>query len=222
MVHNNKALGGNILPHHQDMKSTKSQLSCIVAMTVTNLLPICYSFTNLNDSSLSGLDDWMAEFIDRRPTVPSSCVQATHEPAGVPPDRSDTHRIRIPRQPDFPQKPQAKPLHPPVFRPPASQAPKPTPRSSLSHPVSRNYIRAPAFARRPTNSLVATPTLHSHLCLLQSPGPGAAQPTQRTRCRPTASPSAPALRWRQPTHAAGGNAACRRRPQSRRPPRAPA
>lgn len=159
----------------------------------------------------------MAEFIDRRPTVPSSCVQATHEPAGVPPDRSDTHRICIPRLPaETPGKTTA-----PTGFPPTSKA-KPTPRSSLSHPVSRNYIRAPAFARRPTNSLVATPTLHSHLCLLQSPGPGAAQPTQRTRCRPTASPSAPAVRWRQPTHAATGNAACRRRRQSRRPPRAPA
>lgn len=179
-----------------------------------------------NDSNLRGPDDWMAEFIERRRAPkaqlsPPRCSPAKHadagsstnrtqpEPAGAP-DRADTHRIRIPRLPaETPRKTTA-----PTGFPPTSQTHRPRHDPACRTPVSRIYIHA---TRR--RSLPSTP---------QSPppppasGPYAAQPTQRTRCRPTASPSAPAGRWRRrrPPRA-DGNAACPRR-RSARPPRAPA
>jgi len=86
------------------------------------------------------------------------------------------------------------------------------------------YTRRRSLAVQQTLSLHCTVTAASSS--LQCPGgPYAAQPTQRTLCRPTASPSAPAARWwrwRRRAPRAAGNAASRRRRRSRRPPREPA
>jgi hypothetical protein len=157
-----------------------------------------------------------AEITARRPTVPSSPLTGDRpgRQSGKPRCPGQLRHPQDSLGPDFPLKPPAKPLHPPVFRPPAT--------IQLVASGRPDYIRARrrSLADQDSNPLAS---LHSHShrkAQAASSSRVRRSATGPRRCRLTAWPSAHAPRWRRrpPPRAAGGAACPRRRWRWRRAP----